>query len=187
MRFTAFDFLTATNRGTSGRSYERMSEMLRRLTCTRLETNIETDGRRERGFFGLIESARIIERDGDDRMVAVEVKLPDWLLRSIAAKKVLSMSRAYYQLRKPLDRRIYELARKHIGRDPYWRITLGKLYKKSGSIAPIRNFRIAVRSLAKSGDLPDYLMAFDEARDIVTFFANGPKGNRDFGVIRREL
>lgn len=176
VRFTAYDFLTVTNRGTSGRSYERMSEMIERLAGTRIVTNVETVGKRERGFFGLVDSARVIERDGNDRMVAVEVTLPDWLFRSIEAKQVLTLSRDYFRLRKPLDRRIYELARKHCGQQPSWRVSLAVLHQKSGSTDALRNFRIAMRSLAESGDLPDYLMAFDEARDMVTFFANGPKG-----------
>ena len=35
-----------------------------------------------------------------------------------------------------------------------------------------------MKALAESGDLPDYLMAFDEDRDVVTFYANGPKGRQ---------
>ena len=50
------------------------------------------------------------------------------------------------------------------------------LHQKSGSTSPLRRFRFDVKALAESGDLPDYLMAFDEARDMVTFYANGPKG-----------
>ncbi|MEJ2631513.1 MAG: replication initiator protein A [Acidihalobacter sp.] len=79
VRFTAYDFLVATNRDTSGQAYERMAAALGRLSGTRIETNIETGGKRERGYFGLIDSARVIERDADQRMVAVEVTLPDWL------------------------------------------------------------------------------------------------------------
>ncbi|WP_447407497.1 replication initiator protein A, partial [Clostridium perfringens] len=82
VRLTAYDFLVATNRDTSGRAYERMGDALARLSGTRIETNIATDGQRERAGFGLVDSWRVIERDGDDRMVAVEITLPDWLWRS---------------------------------------------------------------------------------------------------------
>jgi len=133
VRFTAYDFLVTTNRDTSGRAYERMGEALGRLSGTRIETNIETDGRRERAGFGLVDSWRVIERDHDDRMVAVEVTLPDWLWRSVKAKHVLTLSRDYFRLRKPLDRRIYELARKHCGAQPKWRVSLKVLREKSGS------------------------------------------------------
>ena len=81
VRFTAHDFLTATNRGTSGRSYERLSAALRRLKGTTVETNIATGGKRSRGGFGLVDSWTVVERDGDDRTVAIEVELPGWLFR----------------------------------------------------------------------------------------------------------
>ena len=50
-----------------------MGDALARLSGTRIETNIETAGKRERAGFGLIDSWRVIERDRDDKMVAVEV------------------------------------------------------------------------------------------------------------------
>lgn len=177
VRFTAFDFLTATHRDTSGRAYERMVEMLRRLKGTVVETSIETAGLRERNGFGLIEGWRVIERAQDNgRMMAVEVDLPRWLFRSVQTKRVLTLSNAYFRLRKPLDRRIYELARKHCGEQPRWRISLAVLHQKSGSTGPLRRFRFDMKMLAESGNLPDYLMAVDAKRDMVTFYANGPKG-----------
>ena len=177
VRFTAFDFLTATHRDTSGRAYERMVEMLRRLKGTVVETSIETAGLRERNGFGLIEGWRVIERaQNNGRMMAVEVDLPRWLFRSVQTKRVLTLSNAYFRLRKPLDRRIYELARKHCGEQPRWRISLAVLHQKSGSTGPLRRFRFDLKMLAESGNLPDYLMAVDVKRDMVTFYANGPKG-----------
>ncbi|ECJ4050456.1 plasmid replication initiator-like protein [Salmonella enterica subsp. enterica] len=179
VRFTMYDFLHTTNRRTDGDSYQRATDMLRRLSGTRIETNIETNGQRERRGFGLIDSWRVVEKSpDDDRMVAVEVDLPRWLFRSVEAKQVLTLSRDYFRLRKPLDRRIYELARKHCGTQPNWRVSVAVLHEKSGSAAPLRNFRGDIRKLAESGDLPDFLMAFDAERDVVTFYANGPEGRR---------
>ncbi len=178
VRFTAYDFLVTTHRDTGGRAYERMGEALGRLKGTVIETNIETDGRRERAGFGLVDSWRIIERDNGDRMVAIEVTLPDWLVRSVQTKQVLTLSREYFRLRKPLDRRIYELARKHCGEQARWRISLALLREKSGSASTLREFRRLVLELVDSGHLPDYLMAFDAERDMVAFYANGPKGRK---------
>ncbi|MHD0656744.1 replication initiator protein A, partial [Pseudomonas aeruginosa] len=166
----------STNRDASGRAYERMGEMFERLNGTRIETNIETDGIRERGWFGFIDYARVIERDGGGRMIAVEVALPEWLWRSIKAKHVLTLSRDYFRIRKPLDRRIYELARKHCGAQAKWRVSIKTLYEKSGSTDALRNFRGAVKELAESGELPDYRMAFDADADAATFYARAPKG-----------
>jgi plasmid replication initiation protein len=176
VRFTAYDFLLATNRDTSGRAYERMGDALGRLAGTRIETNIKTDGYRERRGFGLVESWRVIECDHDNRMVAVEVTLPEWLWRSVKARHVLTLSRDYFRLRKPLSRRIYELARKHCGAQPKWRVKLKALHEKSGSTDTLRKFRAAIKALADANELPDYRFTFDEAADAVTFYARAPKG-----------
>jgi plasmid replication initiation protein len=176
VRFTAYDFLVTTNRPTAGVGYQRMAEALGRLSGTRIETNIETGGQRERAGFGLIDDWRVIEKDNGGRMVAVEVALPRWLFRAVEAKHVLTLSQDYFRIRKPLDRRIYELARKHCGAQAKWRVSIKTLYEKSGSTAPLRNFRGAVKELAESGELPDYRMAFDAESDTVTFYARAPKG-----------
>jgi plasmid replication initiation protein len=169
VRFVAYDFLVSTNRRTDGDSYKRMAEMFERLNGTRIETNIETAGIRERGFFGFIDHARVIERDGDGRMVAVEVALPEWLYRSIEARHVLTLNRDYFRLRRPLDRRLYELARKHCGAQSTWRISLATLYEKSGSSASLREFRRLVKALVGTNDLPDYRVAVDSETDMVIF------------------
>lgn len=176
VRFTAYDFMLSTNRRTDGDSYNRMAEAMARLKGTTIETNIETAGQRERAGFGLVDSWRVIERDGGGRMVAVEVELPRWLWRAVEARHVLTLSRDYFRLRKPLDRRIYELARKHCGAQPKWRVTVTTLHEKSGSTAPLRNFRIAVKALAESNELPDYRVSFDQEGDAVTFYARAEKG-----------
>jgi len=169
VRFTAHNFLVTTNRSVDGDGYKRMGDAIARLSATRIETNIETAGVRERQGFGLVDSWRVIERDGDKKMVAIEVTLPDWLYRSVMAKQVLTLSRDYFRLRKPLDRRIYELARKHCGAQKQWTISVSVLHQKSGSTAPLRNFRVAVKALAESDQLPDYRLLFDAQADTATF------------------
>lgn len=175
VRFTARDFFRATGRGASGREYDRLVRMLQRLSGTRVETNIHTSGIRKRGLFGLIDAAQVVERDGKHRMVAVEVTLPEFLFRSIEQWEVLTISREYFGLRKPLERRIYELARKHCGSSPHWRVGLPVLHQKSGSSSPIRNFREDICTFAESGRCPDYVIAYDRKRDLVTIYSHGPK------------
>ncbi|WP_225444546.1 replication initiator protein A [Pseudomarimonas arenosa] len=176
VQFTTHDFFRTTARRRDGESYQRMIDTLRRLAGTRIETNIETNGRRERAGFGLLDSWRVVQREQDGRMVAIEVTLPDWLWRSVEARRVLTLNPAYFKLRKPTHRRIYELARKHCGAQPKWRVSLSVLHEKSGSTSPMRNFRVDVKRLANSNDLPDYQIMLDVAADVVTFYARGPKG-----------
>jgi hypothetical protein len=177
VRFTAYDFLVTTNRQTSGEGYRLMGEALSRLRATTIETNIETGGQRERRGFGLIDSWHVVEKGPDNRAVAVSVTLPEWLYRSVQARQVLTLSRDYFRIRKPLNRRIYELARKHCGTQPLWRVSVAVLHAKSGSTATLKKFRLNVKALAAGvGGLLDYRLVLDIPTDAVTFYACGPKG-----------
>ena len=93
--------------------------------------------------------------------------MPDWLYRAIEANQVKTISPDYFRLRKPLDRRIYELCAKHCGKQKEWHISLELLHKKSGSMATLREFRRAVRSLVASNDLPDYRLTYDDKKDVL--------------------
>ncbi|KIN69840.1 Replication initiation protein RepA [Sulfitobacter noctilucicola] len=164
----AHDLLVATNRETSGDAYRRLKDAFERLAGTRITTNIETGGREVTSGFGLIEAWEIERRARGGRMVSVSVTLSEWLYRAVLSKSVLTLSRDYFRLRKPLERRIYELARKHCGRQPVWRVSVETLLKKSGSASPRRVFRAMLREMIKSDHLPDYRLAEEEG-DIIAF------------------
>ncbi|MEM8742935.1 MAG: replication initiator protein A, partial [Pseudomonadota bacterium] len=68
------------------------------------------------------------------------------------------LSRDYFALRKPLERRLYEIARKHCGRQGRWQISMATLCAKSGSASPLRVFRKMVRDIAAADGLPDYTL-----------------------------
>ncbi|MGD9861973.1 MAG: replication initiator protein A [Pseudodonghicola sp.] len=154
----AHDLLVATNRETSGDAYRRLREAFERLAGTRITTNIITGDQEVTTGFGLIESWEIVRKTRGGRMVSVAVTLSDWLYRAVLSKSVLTLSRDYFRLRKPLERRIYELARKHCGRQPEWVISVDTLLKKSGSASPRRVFRKMLRDMIAAGHLPDYAM-----------------------------
>ena len=118
--------------------------------------------------FGLLESFKIIE-EKDGRMLRVEMTLPDWLYRSIHPKGVLKISPDYFRIRKPLNRRVYEVARKFCGNQKETQISLKNLYNRIGSKSPLKSFRFNVKELAGVNDLPDYSIEFDEKKDMVTF------------------
>ncbi|MFJ2994163.1 replication initiator protein A [Pandoraea sp. NPDC087047] len=170
VRFIAHDFLVSCKRGTSGAAYERLVDALKRLAGTRIETDIKTGGVRERGGFGLIERWKVIERDGVGRMTAIEVVMPEWLWRSVSAFDVLAIGREYFDLRKPMHRRVYELTRKHCGsRQSKWTVGVLVLLKKTGSTGSLPEFRRMLRELVRVDNLPEYRAEYDEKRDQVTF------------------
>ncbi|WP_412509570.1 replication initiator protein A [Roseovarius sp. SYSU LYC5161] len=168
LHLRAHDLLVATNRDTSGDSYARLREAFERLAGTRITTNLITGGVETTRGFGLIEGWEIVRRTRGGRMVSVTVTLSEWLFRAVLSKSVLTLSRDYFRLRKPLERRIYELARKHCGRQPGWRVSVATLHKKAGSAAPLRVFRAALRRMAAADHLPDYEMR-ELPGDMITF------------------
>jgi hypothetical protein len=159
-RLVAHDLLLATGRETSGDGYARLREAFERLAGTRITTNLVTGGAgggvEVTTGFGLIEGWQILRATKGGRMMQVSVTLSDWLFRAVLSNAVLTLSRDYFRLRKPLERRIYELARKHCGRQPDWRISIPVLWKKSGSASPSRVFRRMIRDMVAADALPDY-------------------------------
>lgn len=166
LELTAHDLLLATGRETSGDSYRRLREAFERLSGTRIVTNIPTGETVTTSGFGLLESWEIVRQGRSGRMLSVRVTLSDWLYRAVLGKSVLTLSRAYFSLRKPLERRVYELARKHCGRQPRWLVSMAVLCTKSGSASPLRVFRKMMRDMAQADLLPDYELSV-EAGDLV--------------------
>jgi hypothetical protein len=182
VKITSYDLLVFTNRGTSGRDYDALCDAIDRLAGTRITTNIRTGDEEQRDSFGLIDAASIRRKHGlDGRLLWVEIKLSDWVFNAIRGQEVLTLHRDYFRLGKPLERRIYELARKHCGRQSTWQISLEILLKKSGSQSSMKRFRQHVKEIALRDHLPDYRLIFDEGQDMIAFF------NRDNAWVERHL
>ena len=174
LHMTAHDLLVSTNRETSGDAYRRLREAFERLAGTRITTNIAQGGVERTQGFGLIESWEILRRSKGGRMIRVSVTLSEWLFDAVISKSVLTLSRDYFRLRKPLERRIYELCRKHCGHQAEWRISVETLHHKSGSASPRRVFRKMLRDMIAADALPDYRLE-EAPGDILRVLARSPR------------
>jgi plasmid replication initiation protein len=174
VRINSRDLLIFTNRGTSGRDYMALQEALERIRGTTISTNIRTGDEEQIDTFGLIEASSIRRKHGlDGRLLWCEITLSEWVFNAIRKEEVLTLHRDYFRLRKPLERRIYELARKHCGQQDEWRVSLQILLKKSGSQSPEKRFRQMIRDLVEYDHLPDYSVTFNPDTDLVTFMNRG--------------
>lgn len=160
MRFKAYDLLVATNRSTDGRGYEQLKAAFERLSGTRIETNLTTNNIEQIDMFGLIDRVRIVRETREGRMQDVEVTLSDWVFNAIAGNEVLTLNRRYFQLRKPLERRLYEIARKQCGKQREWKCGLEKLQIRVGSTSSAKEFKRMVKAICvadeKHNHMPDY-------------------------------
>ena len=173
IQFTAYNYFVSTNKpSTGGKEYDRLNLALKRLHGTSIHTNIKTNGVSIKDYFHLIERVRTIRKsDTDDTMIAIEVELSDWLYNAIQANEVLKLNDDYFKLRKPLERRLYEIARKHCGNQPQWKISFQLLHEKSGSASSLREFRRMVREISeKNTNFPDYRITLDDEKDQVIFW-----------------
>lgn len=160
VQFIAHDFLKLTHRGTNKGAYELLKDALFRLRSTTVETTIASGGQRNHRGFGWIDSFEIIEDekpDGSRRMRAVEITLSDWMYRALVKdRRVLSISPDYFKLDGGLERRLYQLARKHVGQQRQWKIGLALLAQKVGSIQDLRFFKRDLKRIIEADNIPDY-------------------------------
>lgn len=179
VRLTAYDLLVATNRVTSGEGYKLLRKAFDRLAGTRIKSNILSGGVRVREGFGWLDSWKIVEKTPDDsRMVGIKLTLSEWLFAAVEAGSVLTIHHDYFRLRKPLERRIYELARKHCGRQSRWRVGIDALHTKSGSSASKKEFARMVRQVGDDNYLPGYRIAVSKDSKTVTFYNRERKGRQ---------
>ena len=173
LRFSCHDLMVTTNRETNGKSYRLLKNAFERLQGCSVTTDINTSKIRATGGFGMIEWWDILESSHHkSRMVKVEVKLSDWYYRALIGREVLTINRNYFRLRKPLERRLYELARKHCGKQNYWSISLERLRDKSGALSSMKHFRAQIRKIIAidrdENHFPDYDITLSD-KGIVTF------------------
>ncbi|MEM7679366.1 MAG: replication initiator protein A, partial [Myxococcota bacterium] len=137
---------------------------LDRLSGTRIKTNLKANGEEIREGFGLIDSWRIVRHESG-RMSVVRVNLSDWLYSAVLGAEVLTLNREYFRLRKPTERRLYELGRKHCGAQSEWSISLALLAKKCGSTANLKEFRSSIAKIVRDDQLhqhmPDYALSLE--------------------------
>ncbi len=168
LRFRAFDLLAATNRGKDGRGYEQLRAAFERLAGTRIETNVTTGDIEVLDGFGLIDRYRIVRETRDGRMQEIEIKLSDWVFNAVKSREVLTLHRNYFRLRKPLERRLYEIARKHCGAQSEWSICLEKLKYKCGSNSTDKEFKRLLSRIIDENQahqhIPDYNMYLEDEK-----------------------
>ena len=108
-------------------------------------------------------------------MTELRITLSDWVFNAVVGREVLTLHRDYFRLRKPLERRMYELARKHCGKQNEWAISLELLKKKCGSASEDYEFRRLINVICAEDvahhHMPDYAVSFDG--DIVRFINRG--------------
>ena len=175
--FTAHDFLISTGKRADGDSYRRLLETIDKLLHTQVQIIIQDEDEIEQILnYHFIESWEVIEHELTGRMSAIKITFPDWLCAALKTSTIPTLNINYFKLRKPLERRAYELARKYCANQAKWSVSLDELYDKSGSTATTREFRRLMKMVARQNKLPDYQLRYDAYTDYVNFYNHGKRG-----------
>ena len=188
VEMTAHEVMVGTNWRTAKASYDRFEDALIRLRGTTVVTDIRTGEHLQTRGFGLIDAFEIDRKNENGeispfgRMTKVRITVSDWTFRAVTGMEVLSINSAYFRLRRPLERRLYELARKHVGEQSHpFVIGIAKLQKKVGSASPPKKFRYFLKQISDDGHIPDYDLRLEGA-NVIMF-----RRNRITGQDQREL
>ena len=159
VRFSAHGYFNATLKTACGKNYTRLENALNRLATTSILTNITTGGVEVKSIFHLVENASYYKLDGITQ--GVEITLSDWLFSAANAREILTINKEYFELKKPIEKRLYEIARKHYGRQVLWKIGLSNLKQKTGSRTTEIEFKRMVKEVIEADKIPDYRMSLD--------------------------
>ncbi len=160
IRFKAYDLLINTNRPINGAGYSSIKTALHRLQGTQIETNIKQGGREYFKLFSLVDSAEAIKEGPKGRMSEIELVMSDWLMDAVENKHILTLNRQYFQLSRPIERRLYEIALKHCANKNIFCFGLENIQQRVGSHSDPREFRRTIKTVIKDdqehGHMPDY-------------------------------
>jgi len=170
IRFRPYDLLLCIGRSTGGKNYHELAAAVRRLCNTNITTTIRLDDQHgEERPFAFIENYKIPQRysgmPGDGPYTRMpdpcrewEVTLSLWVYNAVVRQDgILSIDQAFLSLKGGIEKFLYRYARKAVpGSKGRWKISLIKLYEKSGSCGELYDFQKKVREISRRNTLPGY-------------------------------
>lgn len=162
VRFTPWRLFADLGWADGAHQYRRFHGALARLAATTVTTTIRNGPNWQEKPFTWVSDVRVSSDDG------VALTLPEWFLDTIAEPtRVLTVDPAYFRLRGGVERWLYRIARKHVGRQRgQWLFDTAFLYSKSGSLMQRGDFALALRKIAGNPAFPRYRFAVVVSRGV---------------------
>lgn len=167
IRVNPHAMLTGIGRGTGGKDYAELRAAIARLQTTIIETNI-WHGEKLKRFMRFSFITHFAEDEPSAASSGGMVfGLPPWIVDSIRDHRgVLSISPDYFYLTGGIERFLYRVARKMVGRQPEGLLVrMDTLHERSGSPMRLADFAKAVRTAVARQRLPDYAARLTTATD----------------------
>lgn len=154
-------YLIGTDRQVGGSQYSQFEGTLKRIQHMTVVVDTDNDDGTKtiNKQFAYFTGSEVIVKSKTDQVLAVRLKISDWLKGQISNKNVLTMNRDYFKLSGSLERRLYEIARKHCGRQGLWRVTLPVLCNMTGSASTLKLFKQQLGRIIEADSIPDYRLS----------------------------
>jgi len=180
-------FLESTARSDGGASYASIVDMCRRLKGTVIETNVKTLETEETNGFSLIEDYKVLRRSKNGKgALELQIRISDWLFRAVQNSDVLTLHPSYFELRKPLERRVYELARKHCGHQPYFKCAIGIIHEKIGSERDLKYLTRELKKMSAENNLPEYRIFIERTKAGIQFIVMNKDTKKLLPALQKE-
>lgn len=146
--FTVYDFLKSVGRGVSGANYQQVFDGLKRLSHTYVLTNHLFKGRRNYNSFSLIDEYEVSKTLGYS---TITITLGSWLTRQATDNppKILTLQPGYLKLKRPFERRLYELCRKFCGSKKSFEISIDNLRRRMTPDTPKKEFKRLIKAICQ--------------------------------------
>ncbi len=146
-----YQILRYLGRGTAQRQYVLLGAALDRLAATTVDTTLRAPSGGASVRFRLLD-------DWHRTSSGIEFALSEWLFAAVVTdRRVLTIDPRYFRLTGGIERWLWRLVRKHVGRQSTgWEIALAALHARSGSMSRPSDFVTALRRIAQRGTLLDY-------------------------------
>jgi len=167
--FDPIDFLLFTKKSTGGRSYSALCDSVDRLKGSYFKTNVKINGVIKDSWRSIIGDVELETDEHSKKPKKITIDLSEMLIDSIKRREVLTLNRDYFNLTKPIERRVYQLVRKHIGQQKEWAPYMSTLYAKTGTRARLKEFRRSMREILAEDQLPDFHVSYDADADQLKF------------------
>ena len=153
--------LKQLGRSKGGKQMQNLLSALERLKTTYIRTSVRQEHQKKEGGFSWIDSWFTAEDRSTGTPPLWSVTVSDWLFQGILQDhNILTLNPGYYRLAGGLEKRLYQIARKHAGMQQFGNfITMEALYSKAGSGDELKYFARQVREIADRGFLLDYAVS----------------------------
>jgi plasmid replication initiation protein len=158
--FSPHKMLKQIGRGKGGAQIKRLPKALKRLSRTHIETTVRTEHQEKASDFSwLIGWHTSVNRQTGEPTKLWSATVHPWLVQGIIQDhNILTLNPDYYRLSSGLEKRLYQIARKHAGKQSFgFVISMETLHAKVGSGGVLKYFARDVRTIAhETGCLLEY-------------------------------